>query len=52
MGSPHDFDGLLRMLAEARWRPVIDQVFPLAEAEAAHERLEGQHFGKIVLECA
>jgi len=49
MGSPHDFHGLLRMIAEARWRPVVDQVLPLAEAEAAHERLEGDHFGKIVL---
>ena len=31
-------------------RPVIDSVFPLAEARAAHERLEaGEQFGKIVL---
>ena len=49
MGSPRRLPGLLRMLAEARWRPVIDRVLPLAEAEAAHERLEGDHFGKIVL---
>jgi zinc-binding alcohol dehydrogenase/oxidoreductase len=49
MGSPDDFEGLLRMLAETSCRPVIDEVFPLAEAAAAHERLEGQHFGKIVL---
>jgi NADPH:quinone reductase-like Zn-dependent oxidoreductase len=49
MGSPRDFDGLLLMLAEASWRPVIDTVFPLAEAEAAHDLLQGSHFGKIVL---
>ncbi|HEX4750088.1 MAG TPA: NAD(P)H-quinone oxidoreductase [Bryobacteraceae bacterium] len=31
-------------------RPIIDKVFPLAEARLAHERLEtGLHFGKIVL---
>ncbi len=31
-------------------RPVIDCVFPLAEASKAHERMEsGQHIGKIVL---
>ncbi len=31
-------------------RPVIDAVFPLREAQKAHERLEsGQHIGKIVL---
>ena len=33
-----------------RLRPVIDQVFPLAEAAAAHARMEaGEHVGKIVL---
>ena len=34
-----------------RYRPVIDQVYPLAEAAAAHARMEaGDHVGKIVLE--
>jgi NADPH:quinone reductase-like Zn-dependent oxidoreductase len=34
-----------------RLRPVIDCVFPLAEADAAHARMEsGAHVGKIVLE--
>jgi NADPH:quinone reductase-like Zn-dependent oxidoreductase len=29
---------------------VVDTVFPLAEARAAHERMEsGEQFGKIVL---
>jgi putative PIG3 family NAD(P)H quinone oxidoreductase len=32
-------------------RPVIDSVFPLADAAAAHRRMEsGEHVGKIVLE--
>ncbi|MCB2059133.1 MAG: NAD(P)H-quinone oxidoreductase [Novosphingobium sp.] len=32
-------------------RPVMDQVFPLAKAAAAHARMEaGEHIGKIVLE--
>ena len=32
-------------------RPVMDRVFPLAEAAAAHARMEsGTHVGKIVLE--
>jgi NADPH:quinone reductase len=31
-------------------RPVIDSMFPLAEAAAAHARMEqGEHVGKIVL---
>ena len=34
-----------------RLKPVIDSVFPLAEAAAAHARMEsGEHVGKIVLE--
>ena len=38
-------------VAAGRLKPVIDKVFPLAEAAAAHERMEaGDHVGKIVLE--
>jgi len=34
-----------------RLKPVIDSTFPLAEANAAHARMEGgEHIGKIVLE--
>jgi putative PIG3 family NAD(P)H quinone oxidoreductase len=34
-----------------RLKPVIDSIFPLAEAAAAHARMEaGEHIGKIVLE--
>ena len=37
-------------VAEGRLKPVIDSTFPLAEARAAHERIEsGAHVGKIVL---
>ncbi|HEY0013882.1 MAG TPA: NAD(P)H-quinone oxidoreductase [Allosphingosinicella sp.] len=36
---------------EGRLRPVIDSVFPLAEAAEAHRRMEsGEHVGKIVIE--
>jgi len=36
---------------DGQLRPVMDSVFPLAEAAAAHARLEsGEHIGKIVLE--
>jgi len=31
-------------------RPVVDRVFPLSEARAAHEYLEaGEQFGQVVL---
>ena len=37
----------------SRLKPVIDSVFPLDEAAAAHARMEaGEHVGKIVLEIA
>lgn len=53
MGSHRDFAGLMRMVDVAPWKPVIDSVRPLAEADAAHERMKaGQHFGKLVLSCS
>jgi putative PIG3 family NAD(P)H quinone oxidoreductase len=37
-------------LAEGGWKPAMDQSFPLAEAAAAHARMQaGEHVGKIVL---
>lgn len=39
------------LLADGRIAPVIDTVYPLAEAAAAHARLESSgHIGKLVLE--
>lgn len=50
MGSALDFAGLLRLVQEGWLRPAIDTVRPLAEAEAAQERMRsGEHFGKLVL---
>jgi NADPH:quinone reductase-like Zn-dependent oxidoreductase len=50
MGSARDFAALLRMVDEGGWRPTIDGVRPLPEADDAHERLRaGEHFGKLVL---
>lgn len=40
------------LLENGRVTPVIDSTFPLAEAKAAHLRLEhADHFGKVVLLC-
>ena len=38
------------LVTDGNLRPVMDKVFPLAEAAAAHARMEsGEHVGKIVL---
>jgi zinc-binding alcohol dehydrogenase/oxidoreductase len=50
MGTRADFEGAYELVKSGRARPVIDRVYPLAEARAAHERLEaGEQLGKIVL---
>lgn len=51
MGSPADLRGLLDLISNGTLAaPIIDSTFPLADAEAAHRRLEsGDAFGKITL---
>jgi NADPH:quinone reductase-like Zn-dependent oxidoreductase len=50
MGTREDFEAVYDLVTSGRAAPVVDQVFPLAEAAAAHERLEaGEQLGKIVL---
>ena len=50
MGSPREFAAMLALYGEGGLRPVVDRVFPLAEAAAAHRRMEeAEQFGKIVL---
>lgn len=50
MGTKTDFEGVYELVKSGKARPVVDSVFPLAEARAAHERMEsGEQFGKIVL---
>src|SRR5262249_59736887 len=50
MGTNADFAAVLDLVTSGRARPVVDSVFPLSEARAAHERLEsGEQLGKIVL---
>jgi len=46
-------DKVWPLLAAHRVTPVMDMIFPLAEAWRAHERMEqGEHIGKIVLDVA
>ncbi len=50
MGSPRDFATMLGAYEAGRLKPIVDSVFPLREAAAAHQRMdEGTQFGKIVL---
>ena len=50
MGTGEDFAGAYELVASGRARPVVDEVLPLEEIRAAHERLEaGEQLGKIVL---
>jgi NADPH:quinone reductase-like Zn-dependent oxidoreductase len=50
MGTREDFEGAYELVKSGRAKPVVDSVFPLAEARAAHERMEAAaQFGKIVL---
>jgi len=53
MGTEQDFADMLALVAEHQIIPVVDEVFPLAEGEAALRRLEqGLQFGKVVLKIA
>jgi zinc-binding alcohol dehydrogenase/oxidoreductase len=50
MGTREDFEGVYELVASGKVKPIVDRVFPLAEAAAAHEYLEeGRQFGKVIL---
>jgi NADPH:quinone reductase-like Zn-dependent oxidoreductase len=50
VGSRAMFEATNRALARAQTKPVIDRVYPFADARAAHQhRISGAHFGKVVI---
>lgn len=50
VGSVAMFEDFVRALDASKLEPIIDKVFPFAEARAAYEHLaSGQHFGKVVV---
>lgn len=50
VGSVAMFENLVRALEASTIEPIIDRVFPFADARAAYEHLEsGRHFGKVVI---
>ncbi|TAJ32073.1 MAG: NAD(P)-dependent alcohol dehydrogenase [Reyranella sp.] len=53
VGSTQMFEAMNRAIETAKLKPVIDKVFPFAEAKAAYQHLKSQnHFGKIVISHA
>lgn len=50
VGSREMFEAMNRAIAQSELKPVIDRVFPFAEARAAYDYLQsGSHFGKVVI---
>lgn len=50
MGTDEDFVAMLALVNSKQLIPKVDQVFPLAEAEKAFDRMRaGDQFGKLVL---
>ncbi|NOK32237.1 NAD(P)-dependent alcohol dehydrogenase [Corallococcus exercitus] len=50
VGSREMFEDMLKAMSREKTRPVIDRVFPFAQAREALRRMEsGGHFGKIVI---
>ncbi len=53
IGPRANFEALLRAMALHEVHPVLDQVFPFADYEAAYARLKsGNHIGKVVINVA
>ena len=53
MGNDAEFADMLHFMEKHQLRPVIDSVRPLAEAQAAYDRMNaGQQLGKLVLSIA
>jgi NADPH:quinone reductase-like Zn-dependent oxidoreductase len=53
VGSTQMFEAMNRAIEANGLKPVIDKVFPFAEAQAAYRHLKSQkHFGKIVISHA
>lgn len=52
MGSPHDFKGMVDLVNEHKIVPVVDEIFPMADAQKAVDKLGGtSQFGKLVLKA-
>ena len=53
MGGKGELVEVLKFVESGKLHPVVDRVFPFAQAAQAFERLQGsQHFGKVVVEVS
>jgi D-arabinose 1-dehydrogenase-like Zn-dependent alcohol dehydrogenase len=53
MGSDAEFRTITRLAHEGRLWPEVDEVFPLAEAGSAYQRLaKGEQLGKVVVQVS
>ncbi|ESY47768.1 MULTISPECIES: NAD(P)-dependent alcohol dehydrogenase [unclassified Mesorhizobium] len=53
VGSRSNLEAMLRAVSQHRLKPVIDRVFPFAEAPEAYRHFrQGDVFGKVVIDCA
>ena len=51
MGNAREYAEIVRRLGEGQLRPILDRVYPLAEARQAYERLaKGEQLGKVAVE--
>jgi NADPH:quinone reductase-like Zn-dependent oxidoreductase len=51
MGNASEYAEIVRQLGHGQLRPIVDRVYPLAQARDAYERLErAEQLGKIALE--
>jgi len=51
MGNAAEYAEIVRRLGRGELRPIVDRVYPMAQARQAFERLaKGEQFGKVVLE--
>jgi NADPH:quinone reductase-like Zn-dependent oxidoreductase len=53
MANRREFEEVMKLVFMGRLKPVVDRIFPLDHARAAHEYLSrGEQFGKVVLSIA
>jgi len=53
MGNAAEYAEIVRRLGEGQLRPIVDRVYPMAQARQAFERLaKGEQLGKVVVEVS